>query len=125
MRLTGLAFFVLLAGCGSSDNNDEVSASGVGNSKKISELSTSDLETVCSWANETVADCPDGGLATNDECVKLLDESGCTATVRETEDCIEAMAKQSCEDPMKIEVCDAVTPCFTPKGELPKTTDTP
>jgi hypothetical protein len=115
MRMSLLCLVLAATACGGSS-----SGSGVSGSQKLSELSSSDQDAVCSYTVDVAGgarevDCGGGLTVTIDDeatCVDNFDmfDASCTATVDDAEGCAEAQGKDPCH--VDAAACGAVFSCL-------------
>jgi hypothetical protein len=116
-RLSWLCVSLVVIGCGSS------SGSGVTGSKKLTELSASEQDQLCTYTVKVeggphTVTCSDGTVTIDDKatCVNNFTGLGasCMATVDDAEGCSEAMGKDPCN--FDFNACSALLTCLFDSG---------
>jgi hypothetical protein len=112
--VVGGALAVAVIGCGGS-----ASGSGVASSKKLTELSASEQDKLCTYTVDIedgprTVNCGDGSVSIDDKamCVANFSQLGidCKATVDDAEGCAEVMSKDPCN--FDFNACAAFFSCF-------------
>ncbi len=132
LRGLGLLTLVLSLACGDDSTpptmdaavatDSGVMGSGVDRSKRVPDLSTAEVSQLCSWGVAAAggpgvtATCPEGDATTQTvaECEASVGAvpGGCTATVGEIEDCMQAMGADACAL-YSAPACQALIACAT------------
>lgn len=120
---TCLALALLIAACG-SDDDDDATDTGLDESAEVSSLDDDDLDTLCDTIVAVFEDaaCEDSEGPDHAECVATFGDVGedCTATVGNVEGCLTELAALECdEEPSELSPdCEALAPCLPDNGDM-------
>lgn len=118
-RLLWLCVSVVAIGCGSSSS----SGSGVTETKKLTELSASEQDQLCTYSvniegGPRTVTCSGGDVTIDDKATCIANFTGlsaqCMATVDDAEGCAEAMGKDPCT--FDFSACSALLSCLFDSG---------